>query len=343
MSDERVQEIIVKAQELDTLTVRKVVSTLTGFSGSGKTWLLNYLFHQLQPDLYTSTGIAEQSYQGLLLPIDNVSVDPWTLPSHANIFECLDPLFPEGMIETNATLSTSLVSPSLPSPVHSKLQPSKGTSGSRKEILLELVHMIDAGGQPEIMEIMPSVVHNTNLAVLVLNLMYSLDEHPPMYFHVEGMAYKRNMPSQYTARQIIKKLVATLRAKRSSHKKGNLFQILVVATHQDCVKGDLEAQVKALNLEMLRQEFRTSFVPGLYEPHHAIKLLCHIFTLAPLSHKQKLKTSKNSPEPISRMPHVEEKEYLMMCLLTAIPDQKLDQYIPSSSEMMPLVVKFTGD
>ena len=505
LSNERVQEVIDKTWELGTLTIRKVVSTLTGFTGSGKTWLLNYLFHKLPPDLYTSTGIAEQSYQGLLLPIDNVSFDPWTLPSHTNIFECLHPFFPEGMTDANASLSTSLVSPSLPSPVHSKLQPlPKGTSGSRKEILLELVHMIDAGGQPELMEIMPSVVHNTNLAVVVLNLMYGLDEHCPIHFHVKGMDYKRNMPSQYTARHIIKNLVATLQAKRSSRKKGDLFQILVVATHRDRVKDDLEAQVKTLNLElrtlllpscndqlicyspgqiafvlklknpdshdqkilqlirskintikviempssflmykkdllkyatkekrsilsldecvrvgnklnmnnelviaalvffhrnntflyfrkvlpnlifvepqvplvfinavvlcsykistgsshtkfssylangiiteeMLRQEFHTSFVPCFYEPHHAIKLLCHIFTLAPLSHEQKLKTSKNSPEPIARMSHVKENEYLMMCLLAAIPDQKLDQYIPSSSEMMPLVVKFTGD
>ena len=66
----------------------------------------------------------------------------------------------------------------------------KTTSGPVRELMLELVHMIDTGGQPELMEVMPSLIHNANLAVLVLNLMYGLDEHPKMNFHVEGVAYK---------------------------------------------------------------------------------------------------------------------------------------------------------
>ena len=116
--------------------------------------------------------------------------------------------------------------------------------------------MIDTGGQPEFMERMPCFIHNANLAVLVVNLLYGLDEHPPVRFHVKGVAYKREMPSQYSTRQMIKKLAATLQAKWSSHRKGSLFQILVVATHRDCVKDDLKARIQALN-----RQLRVSLLP----------------------------------------------------------------------------------
>jgi hypothetical protein len=37
------------------------------------------------------------------------------------------------------------------------------------------------------------------------------------------------------------------------------------------------------------------------------------------------------------------KEYLMMCLLPAIPEHELNQHIPLSSDIAPLVLKFTDD
>lgn len=42
------------------------------------------------------------------------------------------------------------------------------------------------------METMPCLIHNANLALLVLNLMYGLDDHPPIQFHVKGVASKWN-------------------------------------------------------------------------------------------------------------------------------------------------------
>ena len=40
----------------------------------------------------------------------------------------------------------------------------KAAKGSEKPLLLELVHMIDTGGQPEFMEVLPCLVHHSNLA-----------------------------------------------------------------------------------------------------------------------------------------------------------------------------------
>ena len=526
-----------------------VVAVITGLMGSGKTCLLNRLFHRPPPDFYTSTGIAEQSYRGLLHHIGSMSAGAWKLLSHKDIREFLAPLFLAGMTEANVaslaadliamekydmasnnplplppppslntvsvttsqpTLSTTPMLPSLPevSPTcQAMLRLVKETSGSNSELLLKLVHMIDTGGQPEYMEVMPCLIHNANLAVLVLNLMYGLDEHPQINFHVKGVAYKRKLLSQHTSRQIILKLVSTLKCKRAAEK---VFHILVVATHRDCVKGDLAAQIDALNrelcnlllpackeelilyeapnkvafvlnlknpdgddnkaLDLIRQKVSESnlgcvvkvpgsffmyeqdlfkfaasidrdvlsldeclqvgdrlkmnaevvqaalvffhrhntflyfknvlpnlvfvkpqvpldfinavvrfsyrvnagdlqgfpakfvsclqdaiiteemlhhselshcFIPDLYDPQHAIKLFCHTFTIAPLSHDQQ-QPKRRKKQHVSEIP-TECKEYLMMCLLPAITDVEIPQHIPSSSNIVPLVVKFTDD
>ena len=98
--------------------------------------------------------------------------------------------------------------------------------------------------------------------------------------------------------------------------------------------------------EMLgHEELSFCFISGLYEPQLAIKLFSHTFTIATLSHDQQLKTIKNKPlksVSYSKVPS-NCKEYLMMCLLQALPDLELGQHIPTSFTIEPLVVKFTDD
>ena len=79
------------------------------------------------------------------------------------------------------------------------------TAASMEQVLLELVHMIDTGGNPVSVETMPSVIHHANLVVVVLNRMYSLDERLPIHFHANGVASHQRMLSQHTNREIIPK------------------------------------------------------------------------------------------------------------------------------------------
>ena len=524
--------------------MKNVVAVLTGLMGSGKTWFLARLFNQKPPDLYTSTGIAEQSCRGLLHRIGNISLESWELFSPRKVLEYLACRFHEDLPPANvaqlaaniATLgiqadstptSASLPAPSTsvpkatPTPLtksdtsQSMVRLVKAPQGSKSLAMLELVHMIDTGGQPEFMENMPSLVYNCHLAVLILNLMFGLDEYPAIYYHEKGKAYKRDLPSQYSNRQIIQKLASTLQAKRFSRKERQCFRLLVVATHRDCVpQGELAARVKAFNkalerillpsnkAELIRfsaqeiafvlnlkepdstdleklglirdkvsesgvgeevempssflifeQElvefvkkmacsnvlsleqclqvgselkmesdvvkaaliffhrqitllyfryvlpnvvfakpqvpldfinsivqfsykvasgeekgvtddlisslrdgiiteetlshdiFKKCFIPDLYEAHHAIDLLCHTFTLAPLSREPQLKAGGSPavmPTPSTSISR-EKREYLMMSLRPAILDKDIPQYIPLSSEIAPLVVKFSKD
>ena len=537
--------------ESGSLQQRNVVGVITGLMGSGKTTLLYHLFGEPPPDLYTSTGVAEQSFRGLLHHILHLSAGTWERLSHKDIRELLAPLIRAGMREAdvdalasrlmqslNPTATTSIPTnplasstssvhaPSLhaslwskikaffsPQRSHSQTSPERDTparivenvetttsSPSCQEMVplvqstasagptvpdnlkLEMAHMIDTGGQPELMEVMPCLVHNADLAIALLNLEYSLSEHQQVDYREKGEGYNRKTPSRLTGRDIILKLTSTLHGKKSLHEP---FHLLIVATHRDCVKGDLEARVETLNrelrslllpafkkelllfetpnkiaraLELIRREvgkpglgktFETPtsffvfeqdllqfaenvakrdilsldecnmvgarlkmsqemvvaalvlfhrqntflyfhnvlpnhvfikpqvpldivnsivafsykklqgvpselssqlengiitekllsydqisphFQTGVYEVQDAIRLFCHTLTIAPLHHEE---------DPAHPVPD-NEREYLMMCLKPSIPDQELHRYIPTSSDTVPLVVRFSS-
>ena len=555
MTDKRAQEIIDEALESCSIDLRNVVAIITGLMGSGKTWLLSRLFRQIPPHLYTSTGVAEQSFRGLLHHIASLSSDSWEPFSHSQILQLLACLFhhlpphvepsPSLAIasasassslsptSTSSTTSPQLVESSpaaVPrsSPVFHHLPESslvtksttmksmlrliKSSKTTDSPEMLELVHMIDTGGQPELLENMPSLIQYSDLVVLVLNLMFGLDDHPSIDFHEEGKAYKRAFPSQFSNRQIIQKLASTLQAKRFSQREGQSFQLLVVATHTDCVpEGELPTRVKAFDqalrdvllpsskkelisfsasqipflvnlknpnrddwekLDLIRSEVSKSevgevvktpgsflvfeqevmefakkdprgilscsecleigarlkmkpeaveaaliffhrqftllyfrhilpnlvftrpqtpldcinavvrfsykvesgevkgvsealisslrdgiiteeilshkeltqcFIPHLYEPQHAIELLSHTFTLAPLSREIQPPSDSDHPATSQPSPSIEreKREYLMMSLRSAIPDKDVPQHLPPPSKIAPLVVQFT--
>ena len=550
LSDEKAQQIIDKALESSSLKMRNVIAVLTGLMGCGKTWFLSRMFHQQPPGLYTSTGIAEQSFRGLLHHIGNLSLSSWQPFSKRDTLDFLASLFRAGMPPANVMhlaariANTDFSDPVSADPMTHPTQPSTSSSdaptskspglpkasplskrsstgqsmltlvkapkSSQSQSMLELVHMIDTGGQPEFMEIMPSLVHNAHLAVLVLNLLFGLDECPPVTFHEKGKAYSRALQSQHTSRQIILKLASTLQSKRFSHKRDQHFRLLVVATHKDCVQADLAARLEALNRalremllpvckeelilssssgsiafvlnlkdpdsidlttlddirdeigksevgeiidvpgsflvfeqylleyavqdgrdilslneclqvgarlkmngevvmaaliffhrqmtflyfrsvlpnlvfvkpqvpldfvnavvqfnykvtagvfkglseqfvsnlnsgiiteEMLKHDYLSKcFIPNLYEPCHSIELFRHTFTIAPLSREPQLKTSEVAQPTATTTVSREKREYLMMSLLPAVPDKELPQHIPATSEIAPLIVKFS--
>ena len=541
ITDERAQQIIDQGLKSSRVKQRQVVAVITGLMGSGKTTLLSRLFNRPPPDIYTSTGLTEQSFRSLLHYIGHMAGGSWKLLSHKDIREFLAPLFLAGMTEADmasltANLMRAMAPPdtttghALPSPASPSMETSpeatpqssppfeslslseksptsqamvslvKSTTSSTEELILELVHMIDTGGQPELIERLPSVIHNANLAVLVVNLIYRLSQYAPTSYH------EKKLLSQYTGREIVLKLASTLQGKKSSHKTGSHFRLLVVATHCDCVEGDLEARVADLNQELRslllpafkeelilfknpdkvafvlnlknpddtdvkvlalirekiserglgeifevpgsffmfeqdlihhasevgrdilsmqecmqvgarlqmdgemvqaalvlfhrqntflyfrhvlpnhvfvkpqvpldcvnsivrfsyrvgsgemegfkarfvplltdgiiteemlsHKELSSLFIPGLYQPSHAIKLLLHTLNITPLSNNvQQSKTA-------STVPSAPSDEYLMMCLLPPVPEQELPHCIPSSSDTVPLVVKFSND
>ena len=104
------QLIIDEAMESGSLQQRNVVGVITGLMASGKTTLLYHLFGQPPPDLYTSTGVAEQFFRGLLHHMLHLSAGIWQRLSHRDIRELLAPLIRAGMREANVdSLASRLI------------------------------------------------------------------------------------------------------------------------------------------------------------------------------------------------------------------------------------------
>ena len=211
------------------------------------------------PKLYTSTGVADRSLRGFLHHIVLKSAGAWKRLSYEDIQEVLALLIEAGMKEADVhSLLMGSIDQDNPLPEESdiskKIVPliAKPPSNSElvspsKDLILELVHMIDTGGQPELMEVMPSLIHNADIAIVLINLEYGLNKCPKMSYHEKGVEYACQLSSHYTARDIILKLASTLHAKKSLHQT---FRLLIVATHRDCVIGNFEAQIENLNTEL---------------------------------------------------------------------------------------------
>ena len=294
MSDEEAQAIVDQALKSGSIKQRNTVAIIVGIVGSGKTWLIHRLFRISPPARYTSTGVAEKSFRGLMHRIANM--DSWKLLSQEDILEFLAPLLKAGLTKADivslAKTFTEVGAPQpsaeafieieelqpdaddIPSPTHSHAAVAqseksyasqamtrlvKTVKGPNEAFVVEFLHMIDTGGQPEFIEIMPSLIHNSNFTLLVLNLAQSLDEYPPIDYHEDGTAFKRPLPSVLTNRQVIHQFARTLQAKRPTHTVTSQHSTFkVIGTHRDCVKGKLTETLAAVN-----KELKSIFLPAM--------------------------------------------------------------------------------
>ena len=284
MSHEKAQEIVYQTLKAGSIEQSSTVAVVVGIAGSGKTSLISRLFREEPPVRYTSTGVAEQSLRGLkhhiatrmsckrLSPEEILEIFASFLPAglpQADIASLAKNFTEEEEPEPAQVPSGKELSrpqPSTPEPEPSGTPPSPSPSeksyasqvmislvemvrGPKKAVLIELLHMIDTGGKPEFMEIMPSLIHNSNLTVLVLNLDQSLDEYPHFAFYKDGIPFKQSLASIRTNRQVIRQLACTLQAKRPTHEG---TKVSVIGTHRDCVekKGKLSKTLEAMNEEV---------------------------------------------------------------------------------------------
>ena len=114
---------------------------------------------------------------------------------------------------------------------------------------LEIVHMIDTGGQPECLEIMPFLIKNANLILLVVNLSVSLDICTVPTFHKDHTGFeKRNLLT--SNRELIKQLAQTVMAAQTETQSRKL-KILIIATHKDShLKEENSTKLKILATEI---------------------------------------------------------------------------------------------
>ena len=319
MTDEEALAIVEKALESGSLKQRNAVTVVTGIMGSGKTWLLSRLFRIKPPDLYTSTGVAEKSFRSLMRRIADISsfdlltldqifeflaplflagIPAADIASLAQSFTAMQVSEPSQPPSEEALTSSSVSPPTTASPPSSspslldvssveETPSSKAMKGlvrkaksSKEALVLELLHMIDTGGQPEFMEVMPCLIHNSDLTILVLDVTKSLDAYPTLTYHDDGTSFKKPIVSPRTIRQIIQQLARTMQAKRGKKKGFKSSKFLVIGTHKDCVdKAKLSEVLSALN-----EELKAIFLPAMEEELIVFgegKIVCAVNLLNP--------------------------------------------------------------
>ena len=303
-----------KALESIRLKQRNAVAAVVGVTGAGKTCALHCVFGLQPPKRYTSTGVAERSFRGLLHRIANMS--SFQLLSQQEIFSFLAEAFSSeeshvsftehrreprpqsgstqevptisSSTSTSVCLSTSLHTDTaagfLSSPVNSPNATNREnafstdavvteksfstsamtdlvqmTTRSKKAFVVDLLHMIDTGGQPEFMEVMPCLIHNSNLTVIVVDLTQSLDAYPKLAFHRDGKGFRRPIASALTNRQIIQQFIHTMQAKRCSKRGGKHFKFMVIGTHRD------RLWFTSSTLAAFNRELKSMFIPAFQQ------------------------------------------------------------------------------
>ena len=258
MEDGEVAKIVKKAMESGCIKQRNTVAIVTGIMGAGKTTFLKRLFQQDIPSSYTSTGVVGDSYRGVMGHL--ASLRSLEYVPRGRMLKLLTPLLklgiPEGDVEAIAQMfmdakAVSTRASSTPvvaittEPTYSQdalqglLKEESEKSADCQE--LDLIHVLDTGGQPECMEVMPSLIHNSDLVILVLDLARGLECCTTPFCAEEGKQYDKSTLLQCPNKHIIHQLISTMQAKRArSNYKGKSSschsRFLVVGTHRDCIK-----------------------------------------------------------------------------------------------------------
>ena len=278
-----------------------MVTVVTGLTGSGKTTLISHILQTKLPKRYTSTGVANKAFRGLVQHFTKMS--SLEMVSNDKILQFLAPLFLAGLpVADIVSLAKSFTEEEAPEPTSSFLEdtcpqvqpqtpssspppapaiasPSsastssatvpqislsqieksyareamvgllQSSSASEVDTVLELLHVVDTGGLPEFMEVMPYLMHHFHVIVLVLNLAQSLDACPQIAFHEDGRAFKHPIRSSLTNRQLILQAVYTMHAKRSICRRRQRSKIILVGTHRDRLWFQSRA-IAAVNQEL---------------------------------------------------------------------------------------------
>ena len=315
--EQEAAEKVKKALESVRLKQRNAVAAVVGVTGAGKTCALHCVFGLQPPKRYTSTGVAERSFRGLLHRIANMR--SFQLLSQQEIFSFLADAFSseeshvsftehlkeprpqsgstQELPTISSSTSTSVCFPTSPhtdtaagsssSPLNSQMSPNttnhentfstdavvieksfstsamtdfvQMTTRSKKAFVVDLLHMIDTGGQPEFMEVMPCLIHNSNLTVIVVDLTQSLDAYPKLAFHRDGKDFRRPIGSALTNRQIIQQFIHTMQAKRCSKRGGKHFKFMVIGTHRD------RLWFTSSTLAAFNRELKSMFIPAFQQ------------------------------------------------------------------------------
>ena len=107
------------------------------------------------------------------------------------------------------------------------------SKGSRRLLNVHWVYLIDTGGQPQFLQLLPAFIKNVSSCVCFIKLDQRLDDKPPVkFFGKSGEQCGKSYTSEQTNLQVIESCVRTIHSRccLNSDQSPNFF---VVGTHHD--------------------------------------------------------------------------------------------------------------
>ena len=105
-----------------------------------------------------------------------------------------------------------------------------------------LGRIIDIGGQPQLLEILPRFISGTSLGVVVTDLSQDLADYPISYFYGEdGKSVGKGVKSNLTNEQVIRMFLQMIVSQSKEQKK---VKIMIVGTHRDVEHKSKETRSK---------------------------------------------------------------------------------------------------
>lgn len=132
------------------------------------------------------------------------------------------------------------------------------SKGSEHLLTVHWVYIIDTGGQPQFLQLLPAFIKNISTCVCFVRLDQSLDDKPPVkLYDTAGEQCGKSYTFEQTNLQVIESCVRTIHSKCGIESKSppNIF---VVGTHHDEMKNSPETlKMKNQKLESLLRKQQT--------------------------------------------------------------------------------------
>ena len=129
------------------------------------------------------------------------------------------------------------------------------SSGSEPIMEVNLIHLVDSGGQPQFHEVLPAFLRRRSAYIFVLNLSEDLDARPQIeYYNENGNLICEACPATHTNLQIFRHCTRTMHSHKFRGKAPNIF---IFGTHRDLEHKSSETR-EAKNrklVEMLLPKF----------------------------------------------------------------------------------------
>ena len=127
------------------------------------------------------------------------------------------------------------------------------SKGSRRLLQVHWIYILDTGGQPQFLQLLPAFIKNISSCVCLLRLDKKLDDKPLVqYFDTSGKQVGEAYPSEQTNLQIIESCVRTIHSKCCLN-SDNPPHFFIVGSHLDeYEKGKCTESIEEKNEQLLK-------------------------------------------------------------------------------------------